>query len=356
MALQIRRIDPREMREPIVDFFWRIRMWPYPTREQYFRLWDWRQQSLSDQDPVAWVALDGTTVVGNITVLFRALRIAGRPVRAGISANYRVEEAHRSGPVSGALASAPRMLVRSGEVDLMLGFGNAAGHRLAVATGQRELGRMRIFAQVLRWAPMLRQRSAILVALAPLLSATARARSAVRRARAGLPDGLTGRVLAADEIVALDRSHWHRGAGLTWDGSLTSFANHFCPSEFRSSRVIGVLDQRSGRLEGLVALDGTNHLQILQCEVNEAALSAVQAVGIAARAQPGAESVRVPLLPHTAMAGQFRDAGYFQLPDGFSPAVFRDTCWSAYWLGEHALAAGFADTRAWQLWYGWSHH
>lgn len=357
MGLEVRRIDPLEMRAAIVDFFWRIRMWPYPTKEHYFRHWDWRRSSLSEKEPVAWVALDGTTVVGHITALFRTLTFDGRPMRAGLAANYRLDASYRTSPVSGALAGAPRKLVRLGEIDVQLAFSNNAAHRMSVALGNREIGPMRTFAKVRRWAPILRRRSRLLPALAPVASAAARAHRLLRRARTpGVPEGLAARVLAAEELASVDRSHWSHSGGLIWDGAPTSFAKHFCPSEFRASRVVGVIDHRTGRVEGLVALEGDNNLEILECTVNESVLSAVQAVEIAAQATPGVESVRVPLLPQSKLATGFRDAGYLQLPAAYSSAVFRNTVWSAHWLKEHPLATALADTREWNLWYGWSHH
>lgn len=357
MGLEVRRIDPLEMRAAIVDFFWKIHMWPHPTKDHYFRLWDWRYRSLSEQTPIGWVALDGTTVVGHIVVLSRTLTLNGQRIRAGITANYRVDEPYRTTMVSGALGSAPRALIRQGEFDLLLAFSNRAASRVIVALGYRELGRMRTWVKVFNWAPILRRRSRLLPALAPLASAGVRAYQLVRRVRAPhLPDGLTARVLGAEKLASLDCSHWQHRGGLTWDGTLTSFANHFCPSEFRASRVIGVVDGRTGRLEGLVALEGTDHLQILECSVNESALSAVHAVELAVQASPDVQSVRVPLLPQTNLAAAFRDAGYLQLPAAYSAAVLRDTFWSVYWLKQHPLAAALADTRAWNLWYGWSHH
>lgn len=357
MGLEVRRVDPLEMRAAIVDFFWRIRMWPHPTKEDYFRLWDWRYASMSEQKPIAWVALDGTTVVGHITVLFRTLALDGRRIRAGITANYRVDEPYRSTMVSGALGNAPRTLIRQGELDLLLAFSNRAASRVVIALGYRELGPMCTWAQVVRWAPLLRRRSRFLAAFAPLVSGAVRAHKVLRGARTPqLPEELTARILSANELIGLDRSHWEHHGGLTWDGTTAAFAKHFSPSESRASRVLGVIDRRSGRLEGLVALEGVNDLQILQCSVNESALSAVQAVELAIQASPDVEIVRVPLLPQTNLAAAFRDAGYFQLPAAYSAAVLRGTFWSAYWPKEHPLAAALADTRAWNLWYGWSHH
>jgi hypothetical protein len=357
MGLEVRRVDPLEMREGIVDFFWRIRMWPQPTKDHYFRLWDWRYRSLSEGPPATWVVLEGTTVVGHLAILLRTLALDGQRIRAGITANYRVDPSLSATLVSGALARAPRRLVRAGELDLLLGFSNTAAHREAVAIGNLELGPLRTFAHVVRWAPLLRRRSRLLGALAPLAGAAMRARKLFGRARSPhLPEDLTALVLEAKELAGMDRSHWEHRGGLTWDGTTAAFANHFCPSEFRASRVLGVIDRRTDRLEGLVALEGENDLQVLECSVNESALSAVQAVEIALRASPAVESVRVPLLPRTHLAAAFRDAGYLQLPAAYSAAVLRGTFWSAYWPKEHRLATALADTRAWNLWYGWSHH
>lgn len=357
MGLEVRRINPLEMRAAIVDFFWRIRMWPQPTKDHYFRLWDWRYRSLSEGKPVTWVVLDGTTVVGHLTVLLRALALDGQRVRAGITANYRIDPSYSATLVSGALAKAPWRLVREGELDVLLGFSNSSAHRVALAFGNRELGPLCTYAQVTRWVQLLRRRSRFLPVLAPVVSAAARAHRLLRAARTPrIPEGLTARLLNANELASMDRSHWAQGRGLTWDGTTASFASHFCPSEFRSSRVLGIIDHRTDRLQGLVALEGEKDLQILECSVNEGALSAVQAVETAVQASPAVESVRVPLLPKTKLAAAFRDAGYLRVPSAYSAALLRGTFWSAYWPKQHPLATALADTRTWNLWYGWSHH
>ena len=357
MPVEIKRIDPLEMRTAIVNFFWKLRMWPYPTIDHYFRFWDWRHRCLSEGDPVAWVALNGTEIVGHITLLFRTLTCNGRRVRAGVTANFRVEADSPRAPLSAALASAPRRLVRDGEIDIMLGFSNPAAHRMAVALGSREVGPMSTLADVVQWTPILRRRLWALGALAPLLSTVMRARRFLGGARSpGHLDAFAARTVGAEELATLDHSHWEPSPGLTWNGSLTAFANRHCPSEFRASQVRAIIDRQTSRLEGLVALEGANDLQIRDCAFNARALSAPQAVALAARSEPQIESVRVPLLPRTQLAAAFAGAGYLRLPAQLSTVVFSDTLWSAYWLKNHPLAAAFAHTREWNLWYGWSHH
>jgi hypothetical protein len=90
--------------------------------------------------------------------------------------------------------------------------------------------------------------------------------------------------------------------------------------------------------------------------VNPSALSEVEAVALTLGISPGAEIVLVPLLPGLNLGNEFEQAGFPMRSDAGSDAVVRNTTWSAYWRPEHALASRFADTRAWKLWYGWSHH
>jgi hypothetical protein len=357
MGIRLRRVNPFDMREPIVEFFWRIKMWPYASKDAYFRLWDWRYRCLSETDPAVWVATAGDTVVGHIAVHFRYLSVNGQRLCAGVPGNFRVDEAHRNVAVGAALASAPRMLVQRKEIDLLTGYGNRIAHAMSLAMGFRDLGAMQTLIHARRWAPILRRRSFALGFLSPLVSLAAGVHQRFRRTTsARIPDSLTARPIVTEELAVMDRSHWQRGAGLRWDGSMPYFASRFGSTEFRATRVFGIIDSHNGRLEGLVAIEGTEQVNVLECDTNESVLSAVQAVELVMRAIPDAESVRVALLPQSHGAADFAKAGYLRMPAAASAPTIRDTFWSSYWLAAHPLASALAATDQWNMWYGWSHH
>jgi hypothetical protein len=355
--MQLRRIDPLQMRERIVDFFWRIRMWPYSTREDYFRFWDWRYRSLSEVEPAAWIALDGETIVGHIALYFRDLCVNSQRIRAGILANFRIDDTKRRSALAAALVGAPRAAVRRGELDLITAYGPIPAHQLAVALGYHDLGAMKTFVRVLRWSPVLRRRNRALLPMVPIVRAAARAHQLVRRAHVpDVPSFLVARTLTAAEVRSSDLSHWRANGTMNWSGSLEYYANRFCTSEFSSSRVFGVLDSRTDTIEALAAVTGSTRLTILQCDVNDRVMSRAAAVEAILRADPDVASVHVPILPGTDLTKEFTKAGYTILPSRLEGSSIREKSWSAWWRPEHPLAAELARTSHWNLWSGWTNY
>jgi len=355
LAITFRRASPFEVREPVVELYWRMRKWPYETKEEYYRYWDWRYSSLSESDATVWIAADGDTVIGHIAMYSRHLRLDGHDVRAGVPGNFLVDERFRNSLIGPRLVDVLRRTVREGEIELLLGYGNAIAHAMFVGLGDRDIGPMQPFADVRRWDPVLARRTAGAALLAPLARAAAWARKAVlRRHLPDVAEGLVVRDLSSDEVLALDRSHWTRSESLVLCESPVLLANRFFRCPFRSHHVFGVIDERTDRLEGMVVTEGTTRIRVWECEVNEGVLSEVQAVELALGASPSAESVYVPLLPQSALADDFSQAGFVNPSD--ADTVLAETWWSAHWLPTHPLAAEFADLRRWKLWYAWCHH
>lgn len=345
------------MRERIVEFFWRIRIWPYATKEEYYRFWDWRYSALSEVEPAAWIALEGDTIVAHIAVYFRDLYLNGQRVRTGILANFRIDESYRSGALAAALVGAPRAAVRRGEFDLLTGYGTSSAHQLALALGYHDLGPMQSFVRVLRWGPILRRRYPKLLPVMPLISAAARLHQATRRTHvAEVPSFLIARTLIPTEVRSLDLSHWRAGAAMNWSGSVGYYADRFCSSEFSTGRVFGVEDVRTHTFEAIAAATGSARLTILQCDANEHVMSRAQAVEAIVRTDPDTESVHIPMLPRTDLAKEFLASAYTALPSRFENPWIRDRYWSAWWRADHPLAAELSRTHRWPLWSGWTHH
>jgi hypothetical protein len=357
MPVQVRRVDPLEWREAIVDFFWNARIWPHETKADYFRHWDWRCSAVSEQLPAVWVALEGGQVVGHIAVNFRQLRYDGQLVHAGVPANFRLDARLHNSLVGAGLAGAPWQMVRAGEIDLLLGYGNQIAHALFVARGVRELGSFNQYVDVRRWGPVLRRRLPAGAALAPLAGAASRLlRLAGRRRRAPPAVPLVARHLTRAEVVGLDRSHWAVSKDFVLEGSHALLADRFLGNPFREHTVIGIFATGQGRVEGLVVTEGKARVSILDCRVNEDVLSEVQAVEMAIAVLPDTDNVIVPLLPRTQLASEFSAAGYLRRRGDPTAETIGQSLWSAHWRPEHPLASRFEDLRRWKLWYAWSHH
>jgi len=355
MAAQLLRIDPFAYRDAIVDFMWRNRAWPYEAKDEYFRFWDWRYRALSESDSTVWILRDNDLIVGHVALHYRHCKLGAHVVRVGVPGNFRVD-AHYMNSVAGAmLASAPRKLLNRGELDLVVGCHNEIGQAVAVALGYHNLGEMQALVRVRRWDRFLGRRAAMLAVAAPLARVIDAARRAVTRAAfRPPPDHLIVRAITADDLRALDNSHWERDSRLTWAGSVAFFAQRFSGGPFQLSRVFAVIDERNGRLEGLLATVGELMLKVIECEVNQSILTPPQAVELLLRAVPDADSVRVPLLPRSQLAQEFAAAGYMRLPGRLFEAVMDGDLWSAYWQPSHPLATQLADTSSWKLWHGWS--
>jgi hypothetical protein len=355
MAVRLRRVDPIEVRDRVVEFFWRMRAWPYPSIDDYYRNWDWRYTALSEPGPVSWIAEEGGQVVGHMGLNFRTLSVRGQRVRAAVPGNFLLDDAYRNSMIGPSLAGAPRALVRREELDLLLGYGNKIAHSLFLGFGCKDLGAMESWIDVRRWGPVLRRRSAALAWFAPAIGAATRIRRALVRgvAQSG---ALLVRELSAQELRSVDRSHWSAAAGLAWDGTSEYFYKRFATSPFRPTRVYGVVNGDTNRIEGLVVTEGTTRISILECDVNEESVSAVRAVDLVAAALPNAETIVVPSLRGSLLAAEFGAAGYHRRGSADSDRVLANTYWSAYWDPKSPFAAAFAEPRLWRLWYGWSHH
>jgi hypothetical protein len=345
------------MRDRIVEYFWRIQMWPYQTKEEYYRFWDWRYNALSEVEPATWIALEGDTIIGHVALLFRDLYLNGQRIRAGVTTNLRVDDSYRNGALAVVLTKAPRTAARRGEFDLLTSHSTSSAHQLAVAVGHRELGSMQTFVRVLRWYPVLRRRSPKLVPMVPVVRAASRVYQTIRgTAIAHVPPFFVARMLSAAEVRSLDLSHWRVNESMNWNGSLGYYANRFCGSEYSDGRVFGVVDNRTGAVEAVVAVSGSARLTILQCDVNERVISRALAVEATLRVNPGIESVHVPLLPKTALAEEFVRAGYTGLPARLEDPWIHNRSWSVWWRPEHPLAGQLERISRWNLWLGWAHH
>src|ERR1017187_4848255 len=82
MAIQVKRVNPFDVREAVVELFWKLRTWPYPTKDEYFRYWDWPYSLISETVSAVWVAVDGSEIIGHMAVHFRHLCFDGHAMRA----------------------------------------------------------------------------------------------------------------------------------------------------------------------------------------------------------------------------------------------------------------------------------
>jgi hypothetical protein len=359
MAVELLQVEARSVREEVVDFLWDRKHWPWRTREEYYRAWDWRYSSLSEGEPLVWIARDSesASMVGHIAVYPRRFRIAGTEVRVGVPGNLVVHHDHRTGFVGPRLVSIPRTLVKSGVFDMIVAFGNERAHPMFLKLGFQDLGRLYTFTDVRRCGPALRRRLKVPTPAGPLLDGALAARRGLRRWRRGAgARGLEVRPLSGAEFLRADRSHWAAPADrLVPAGSSGFVARRFIDNPITPLKLHGLVDRATGALEGYVVSEGNTRARVWECAVNHARLSEAMAISCVADAIPALEAVQVPLLPNSQLARELRDLGFLQRK---TPADYieQTTSVGVFWLPTHPLAAAFADTARWNLWFGSNHY
>jgi hypothetical protein len=345
------------MRSELVDFFWEQRHWPYATRAEYVRMWDWRYESLGDERARVWIARVQATgeILGHLAVYPRRFRYRGRDVLVGVPGNFLVRAEHRNSLIGPRLAAGLRRLVADGEFDLILAYGNPAAHQMFSRLGFRELGRLHEFLDVRRSASILRRYTKAAILIAPVVDAVLAARRWWRtRARGHSVRNWQAREIGADELDRIDRGHWSEQHDQII-GAATSayFANRFLQAPFSDYRIVGVFDQSSA-LQALLAVSLRRRVKVCECVTNVGAIDVPTAIEVAIRSIPDTHAVLVPALPDSRLANELRGSGYL----GREPKdpVAARSLWSAYWRDDHLLAAELADATRWSLLFGSTHY
>lgn len=352
----IEEVRPAELREALIDFFWEQRHWPYATRDDYARAWDWRQASLGDEPARVWIARAAPSgeILGHIAVYPRRFMFRGRELRVAVPGNFLVREDHRNTLIGPRLAAGLRRLVTDGEFDVVLAYANPAAHQMFTRLGFRELGRLHEYLDVRRSGSILRRYASPAVIAAPLIDAVL----AVRRwflshGRASVR-GWQARLLTADEVEQLDRSHWTDIEDRIAPAATGDFlAGRFLRAPFSDYRIVGVFD-RDGAAQALVSVNARRRIRVCECAVNPLVIDSPTAIAIALRALPNSQAVLVPVLPACRMASELERAGYMAR-EPHDPVAAR-TRWSAYWRDDHPLASELADPTRWALLFGSSHY
>lgn len=356
MPIEFRRVTPLEVRDGVVDLFWRLGSWPWPDKADCYRHWDWRYTSLSEATPIVWVATDGPKIVGHMALYPRRFRLGDLDLTAGVPGNFLVDPEYRRTPIGPRLAASTRSVVGTGELDAVFGYGNKMAHAMLMRLGFRDLGAMELYSDVHRWGPALGRR---IPGGAMFGSVASGAYSAWKAMRGAHPpsdvEGVEARVLSAEETAAIDRSAWRRDPNaLVADNSSRFLADRYLRSPFNPRQLLGLIDRATNAVEGYVVVEGDRRIKIVDCQVNEGRMSEPAAVAMAVRAIPTAETVVVPLLPQSELAASFLAAGFMRRRT--NDFVEGNTWWSAQWAPTSPAAKSLERVNQWKLWFGWNHH
>lgn len=355
-SIEIVQVDPRSVRDRVVDLLWEQRHWPAESREEYLRLWDWRYSALSEGEPLSWVARapDGE-IVGHQAVFPRRFRLGERELRCALPGDALVHPAWRSSGIGARLVLMPRQLLREHDFDLVLVVGNSLVHRLCVRLGYQDLGTYQRYADLRRTGPWLRRRFGRAVAsLGPaadlLWAARRRLRQQRGRRRAG---GLVVERLDAEAVMRLDTGHWrHAPDRVVAAESAEYVVRRFLDDPFTRREMFGLFDSSSGRLEGHVIVEFHDaSASVCDCRVNDSRVDAATAIGIVGDQLPATtETYAVPTRPGSALAAELETNG-FVARSSASPEEGQ-LYLTAFWSPKHPAAAELGHVERWNLYTG----
>jgi hypothetical protein len=356
MAIEFHRVAPLEVRDAVVDLFWRLGSWPWPDKADCYRYWDWRYTSLSEVTPVVWVATDGGKIVGHMALYPRRFKLGDAKLRVGVPGNFLVDPEYRNSPIGPRLAASTRTPLRTGELDAIFGYGNKLAHSMLVRLGFREIGAMELYADVQRWGSALNRRVPGAAVFAGIASAAQSLRKVVRRAHPPRDvRDIEAVFLSPEETANIDRSAWRTNPeALVADYSSQYLADRYLRSPFRPRKLIALVDQGSRAVEGYVVVEGDRRVKVVDCQVNEERMGEPEAVAMAVKAIPTAETLVVPLLPQSDLAAAFLAAGFVHRR--INDFVEGNTWWSAQWSASSPAANALEKVNRWKLWFGWNHH
>lgn len=355
-SADVRRVDPEEVRDGVVDLMWEHRHWPGSSREEYERLWRWRYEALGDGEPAVWAARapDGE-IIGHYAVFPRHYRLGEHEIRVGVPGDLLVHRQWRGSGVGIFLCRLPMRLAREGAWDVVLVTATPEAHELAVRLGYRDLGALHRFVDVRSSGGLLGQRIGPLGgAVAPVLDAGLALRRRVRRSgRMKRTRGLDVRALDGDALFRLERSHWEAHADrLVSAGSVEYLAGRFLEHPHADRTTFGVIDREAGRLEACVTVAFNDGIATVEdCQTNAARVTEIAAIALVGEHLPNVvRSYEVPTLRRGRLADELRNWGFIhRQPEEESRATPRV---AVYWNRDHPLAHQFRQTGAWSLYSG----
>jgi len=350
----IRQVEPRTVREEVVDLLWAHRHWAGATRDEYLALWDWRYGALADGEPLVWVARapGGGALTGHVAVFPRRFRLGDRELRGAVPGDLLVHRDHRRSLLGIRLLSLPQLMARRGAFDLVLTFPTELSYRLSLQLGYCDLGSWRSYADLRRAEPVLRGRiGRVAGAVGPMVDAL----WAVRRWRYQHALRAAARRFRLEPVEvgrvgALDRSHWRRRPDrLVAVGSATYLERRFLLDPFNRRELFGVWERRTSRFQAHVIVEYRQGIAaVCDCDVNAAVLDEVTAIVLTASCLPPEVAVYgVPALPGSLLEVELRRAGFVRRSWGGAgrAAIYA----TAFWNPAHPRAAELARVERWNL-------
>ena len=356
MTFEFQRVDPLDVRDEVVDFFFKHRRWPGETRQDYEAIWEWRHRSLSEGPPLTYITRLKSTgeIVGHVGVYRREFRIGVARVSTCVPGNLLVHPQWTQNIIGARLVMFFRSLIQNREFDLFLGFGNEPANAMLARLGFAQLGAMHTYADVRNAGAVLRRRHRALAPVGPLVNLGFAARRRLSRRQPRVKCHLDVRKLGAAEFLGLDRTHWAPQTRLTAWESNRFIVDRYLNEPGAERSLFGLFDPAKRSLEGFVITEPTARVKVWNCQTNPASIDHPSAIAAVVSRISNAETVLVPTLPQTNLAGEFVRAGF--LDREAVDAVESNTFVSALSLPDNAHSEVLNDPGQWNIWMGSRHY
>jgi hypothetical protein len=357
MSFEFQTVDPQSVRDDVVNFFWDQRRWPGETRDDYYKIWDWRYSALSEGPALVHLARLRETgqVIGHIGVYRRNFRVGNATLRVGVPGNLFTHPDWQKTIVGVRLVMFLRSVVQNGEFDAVIGFGNQIANAMIARFRFTQLGPMHTYVDVRDAKPLLRRRNRAFTVLAPLINVASSVRRGLKwRLRGGQRPNLRVRQLAPDQVLQLDRSHWAPTSRLVaWDSN-RFLVQRYLMEPGAPRHMYGLFDPLTDSLEAYVVTEPTARIKVWDCQVNPATIDPPSAIATVVSQLPNAETVLVPTLPQSQLARDLVRAGFLdrESVDSNESTTFL----SAYSLPSSPQAAVLSDPSRWNIWLGSRHY
>ena len=165
---------------------------------------------------------------------------------------------------------------------------------------------------------------------------------------------LDGRKLSAAEFLVMDRSHWAPPARLVAWESNAFIVERYLKEPGVERTLFGLFTPGTGALEGFVITEPTARVKVWDCQTNPASIDPPSAIAAVASKIRNAETVLVPTLPQSTLAGEFMRSGFLDRES--VDAVEANTFVSALSLPDNPHAQILNDPSQWNIWMGSRHY
>ena len=331
-------LDPADHRDSLLRLFHRNGMPGFDT------VFDWHYSPDSCRSR-SWALKDtgSDDFIGFISVFKRTITFGDQVLRAGCPANLIVDAEARSIGAVVSLIRQTQNLVRTQELDLLIGFGNEFSDRLMERMGYRHINGWQY--QHLMQRPQEKLRSLFGwpgVLVSPLVQVWTRWSLRQRPAERGFD------VLRASkkDVQELEVSKWKSRSMFSTAYELSDLAWRFLDDPKKKCSLLFVRDA-SGSVGAYAALhesSGSAVIFDLRSDVNR--LSDTTAVSLIVHALPGCDTISLPITAASQLAIELRSLGFIPGRRAHQPV-------RAFWLDEHPLARDLSRAENWALFPGY---